>query len=81
MEHAAAVIKQNEEEKAQERRRFIADIIQAQDHHSHITDLEELRIICRTYHDRLRILEDAKYELELLAQKRDYQVRRNSSTL
>ena len=74
MKKAADDMKAEQERKAQERRRILEERI-GSDLHSGASDEKTLADICKRYHDRIRELEDSRYDLEVKVRAKDYEVR------
>jgi len=73
MKKAADDMKAEQERKAQERRRILEERIGA-DKHSGLSDEKSLTEICKKYHDRIRELEDSRYDLEVKVRAKDYEL-------
>lgn len=73
MKKAADDMKAEQERKAQERRRILEERI-GSDLHSSVSDEKALTDICKRYHDRIRELEDSRYDLEVKVRAKDYEL-------
>lgn len=73
MKKAADDMKMEQERKAQERRRILEERI-GNDQHSGASDEKALADICKRYHDRIRELEDSRYDLEVKVRAKDYEL-------
>jgi len=73
MKKAADDMKAEQERKAQERRRILEERI-GHDQHSGTNDEKALADICKRYHDRIRELEDSRYDLEVKVRAKDYEL-------
>lgn len=74
MKKAADDMKAEQERKAQERRRILEERI-GNDQHNGVDSEASLKEICKKYHDRIRELEDSRYDLEVKVRAKDYEVR------
>lgn len=68
-------MKAEQERKAQERRRILEERI-GNDQHGSLSDESSLKEICKKYHERVRALEESRYDLEVKVRAKDYEVGR-----
>jgi len=73
MKKAADDMKAEQERKAQERRRILEERI-GNDQHGHLNDEASLKEICKKYHERVRALEESRYDLEVKVRAKDYEL-------
>ena len=74
MKKAAEDMKAEQERKGQERRRILEERI-GSDKHSQANDESALADVCKAYHERIRTLEESRYDLEVKVRAKDYEVR------
>ena len=73
--HATAAIQKEAELNAQKRRGILEERI-GLDMHSSVKDSRDLIEVCKKYHERIRALEESRYDLEVKVRDKDYVVRR-----
>ncbi|XP_055333275.1 troponin I 4-like [Paramacrobiotus metropolitanus] len=73
MKKAADDMKAEQERKAQERRRILEERIGA-DQHNGVDSESHLKEVCKKYHDRIRELEETRYDLEVKVRAKDYEL-------
>lgn len=76
---AAEELKRQQEAKANERRRVISERTGAKENLDSLSSEEELRRICRKYHERMSSLESRKWDLEQAVGKKELEVHNLSS--
>lgn len=73
MKKAAEDMKAEQERKGQERRRILEERI-GSDKHSQANDESALADVCKAYHERIRTLEESRYDLEVKVRAKDYEI-------
>ncbi|GAU91031.1 hypothetical protein RvY_03362 [Ramazzottius varieornatus] len=73
MKKAAEDMKAEQERKGQERRRILEERI-GSDKHSSANDENTLAEVCKAYHERIRALEESRYDLEVKVRAKDYEI-------
>ncbi len=66
-------MKTEQKRKDQERRKILEERVGC-DEHSGVIDERSLAEICKRYNERIRALEEQKYDLELEVRVKDYEV-------